>query len=169
MSHPLGSPYYYSAATRGTGTTGAATATAYDRHWPARQEIKKSMNEWKKCKETIYGFTYKRLPKDLAGRGNEMKRWQCFPANYNQCSMLTCRISVQSYTHTPWFQFTCWSQLARNLLFYLLSLKPFLHLYAFCSYRDDQVLGVGTRQSTSGSLTCMIWVEWVLNVISSDV
>ncbi|XP_056623047.1 paired box protein Pax-5 isoform X2 [Triplophysa dalaica] len=29
---PTGSPYYYSAATRGTGTTGAATATAYDRH-----------------------------------------------------------------------------------------------------------------------------------------
>ncbi|KAI7810630.1 paired box protein Pax-5 isoform X2 [Triplophysa rosa] len=31
-TQPTGSPYYYSAATRGTGTTGAATATAYDRH-----------------------------------------------------------------------------------------------------------------------------------------
>lgn len=29
---PTGSPYYYSPATRGTGTAGTATATAYDRH-----------------------------------------------------------------------------------------------------------------------------------------
>lgn len=29
-----GSPYYYSATSRGTGPTATATASAYDRHWP---------------------------------------------------------------------------------------------------------------------------------------
>lgn len=29
-----GSPYYYSATSRGAGPTATATASAYDRHWP---------------------------------------------------------------------------------------------------------------------------------------
>lgn len=31
---PLGSPYYYSATSRGAGPAATATASAYDRHWP---------------------------------------------------------------------------------------------------------------------------------------
>lgn len=33
-----GSPYYYSATSRGAGPTATATASAYDRHWPPPTE-----------------------------------------------------------------------------------------------------------------------------------
>lgn len=38
-----GSPYYYSATSRGAGPAATATASAYDRHWPLLPE---KTGEW---------------------------------------------------------------------------------------------------------------------------
>lgn len=37
FSSSLGSPYYYSATSRGAGPAATATASTYDRHWPVLQ------------------------------------------------------------------------------------------------------------------------------------
>lgn len=36
----VGSPYYYSATSRGAGPAATATASAYDRHWPLQRREK---------------------------------------------------------------------------------------------------------------------------------